>query len=95
MKNIRVFLSENFHFLVVKFSVYLNRHVLVMKMCGRRERCISSKWVIGHNRTVHQSCTHHHISIPSIGIALLMPITYTPLPLYNIIVGVNSIIRVS
>ena len=24
------FLSENFHFLVIKFSVYLNRHVLVM-----------------------------------------------------------------
>ena len=30
MKNIRIFLSENFHFLVVKFSVYLNRHVFVM-----------------------------------------------------------------
>ena len=30
MKNISVFLSENFHFLVVKFSVYLNRHVFVM-----------------------------------------------------------------
>ena len=24
------FTSENFHFLVVKFSVYLNRHVFVM-----------------------------------------------------------------
>ena len=24
------FLSENFHFLVVKFSVHLNRHVFVM-----------------------------------------------------------------
>ena len=24
------FLSENFHFLVVKFSVYLNKHVFVM-----------------------------------------------------------------
>ena len=30
MKNIRIFLSENFHFLVVKVSVYLNRHVFVM-----------------------------------------------------------------
>ena len=30
MKNISEFLSENFHFLVVKFSVYLNRHVFVM-----------------------------------------------------------------
>ena len=25
------FLSENFHFLMVKFSVYLNRHVFVMR----------------------------------------------------------------
>ena len=30
MKNIRVFLAENFHFLEVKFSIYLNRRVLVM-----------------------------------------------------------------
>ena len=32
MKNIRFFLSENFHFLVVKNSVYLNRHVFVMNV---------------------------------------------------------------
>ena len=30
MKNIRIFLSENFPFLVVKFSIYLNRRVFVM-----------------------------------------------------------------
>ena len=30
MKNIRAFLSENFQFLEVKFSVYLNRRVFVM-----------------------------------------------------------------
>ena len=30
MKNIRIFISENFHFLVVKVSVYLNRRVFVM-----------------------------------------------------------------
>ena len=30
MKNIRVFLSVNFQFLEVKFSIYLNRHVFVM-----------------------------------------------------------------
>ena len=34
MKNIR-FLSRNFHFLVVKFSVYLNRHVFVMGLFAR------------------------------------------------------------
>ena len=30
MKNFRVFLSENFQFLEVKFSIYLNRRVFVM-----------------------------------------------------------------
>ena len=30
MKNIRIFYFENFHFLVVNFSVYLNRRVFVM-----------------------------------------------------------------
>ena len=30
MKKIRIFISENFHFVVVKFSVYLNRRVFVM-----------------------------------------------------------------
>ena len=33
MKNIRDFLSENFQFLEVKFSTYLNRHVFVMQFC--------------------------------------------------------------
>ena len=31
MKNIRVFLSENFQFLEVKFSIYSNRRVFVMR----------------------------------------------------------------
>ena len=36
MKTTRFFLSENFPFLVVKFSIYLNRRVFVMgmKMCA-------------------------------------------------------------
>ena len=29
-ENYQNFLSENFHFLMVKMSVYLNRHVFVM-----------------------------------------------------------------
>ena len=29
-KKYQNFLSENFHFLIVKFSIYLNRHVFVM-----------------------------------------------------------------
>ena len=30
MKKIKKKISENFHFLVVKFSIYFNRHVFVM-----------------------------------------------------------------
>ena len=30
MKNIRIFLSENFHFLVVKCSIYFDRRVFVI-----------------------------------------------------------------
>ena len=33
MKNIRVFVPENFQFLEVKFFIYLNRRVFVMR-CG-------------------------------------------------------------
>ena len=36
MKHIRVFVSENFHFLVVNFSVYLNRRVFVMKISSKQ-----------------------------------------------------------
>ena len=30
MKNIRIIISENFHFLVIKFLVYLNRNVFII-----------------------------------------------------------------
>ena len=36
MKNIRIFLSENFPFLVVKCSIYLNRRVFVMNIPSSR-----------------------------------------------------------
>ena len=41
MKNIRFFLSENFPFLVVKFSIYLNRSVFVMLRKLNINICIS------------------------------------------------------
>ena len=34
MKNVRIFYLKNCHFLVVKFLVYLNRRVFVMKNRG-------------------------------------------------------------
>ena len=51
-KNIRFFLSENFQFLVVRFSIYLNRRVFVMiwekdlelrKDCRPRPDCTSAQ----------------------------------------------------
>ena len=39
-----LFLSENFHFLVVKFSVYLNSHVFVMEL--------STMYKLGENLSI-------------------------------------------
>ena len=39
MKNIRVFLSENFQLLEVKFSIYLNRRVFVMLAKLMKKSC--------------------------------------------------------
>ena len=33
-ENYQIFLSENFMFLKVKFSIYLNRHVFAMQSLG-------------------------------------------------------------
>ena len=38
MKNIRVFVSENFQFLEVKVSIYLKRRVFVMSLYSSRRR---------------------------------------------------------
>ena len=41
MKNIRVFfLSENFQFLEMKFSIYLNRHVFVMPVFMQEKKAL-------------------------------------------------------
>ena len=45
-ENIFEFLSENFHFLAVKFSVYLNRYVFIMKLDGKLHTDIPRE---GHN----------------------------------------------
>ena len=39
VKKYQSFLSEKFHFLVVKFSIYLNRHVFVMYLYSPRYLC--------------------------------------------------------
>ena len=41
MKNIRIFYPKNCHFLVVKFSVYLNRRVFVMNVAAEMCRHVS------------------------------------------------------
>ena len=44
MKNIRVFLAENFQFLEVKFSLYLNRRVFVMRAAFFEKRDKTQLW---------------------------------------------------
>ena len=44
MKNIRVFLSENFQFLEIKFSIYLNRRVFVMNEGTSNGVCLQNLW---------------------------------------------------
>ena len=50
MKNIRVFLSEKFRFLEVKFSMYLNRRVFVMSLTFSMRQLIhcnmALKWAL-------------------------------------------------
>ena len=43
MKNIRVVLSENFQFLVVKFSTYMKRRFVMDVLCHCGMSCVSSR----------------------------------------------------
>ena len=52
MKNIRVFLSENFQFLEVKFSIYLNRRVFVMNTGGVMRRVTAIQSLSVHRQSV-------------------------------------------
>ena len=54
------FLSENFQFLVVKFSIYLNRHVFVMNWAVPSKKVPSKKSL--------QTCvdSDHHVPVQSI-----------------------------
>ena len=48
MKNIRFFLSEIFPFLVVKFSIYLNRRFFIMsqlELCKLAHSCLIKSWI--------------------------------------------------
>ena len=49
MKNIRSFLSENFQFLDVKFSIYLNRHVFIMNISRVDRKTVASQMVVFPN----------------------------------------------
>ena len=51
MKNIRIFYLKIFIFLVVKFSVYLNRHVFVMDVKAPIARLqITVTWISSNAR---------------------------------------------
>ena len=50
------FLSENFHFLVVKFSVYLNRHVFITLNQQKRENDHSNYFMINLHEKMWTEC---------------------------------------
>ena len=56
MKNIRFFFSENFPFLVVKFSIYLNRHVFVMVIFETTKK--KSQLTISARQTKTNTCAN-------------------------------------
>ena len=54
MKNFRIFHLKTFIFLVVKFSVYLNKLVLVMASVLRSDSCsIKPEHRVGKNSLLH------------------------------------------
>ena len=62
MKNIRFFLSENFMFLEVKFSVCLNRRVFVMRSAVERYSQLCSVLDTSRSRVeryLHPTIVHY------------------------------------
>ena len=55
MKNIRIFHLENFPFLVVKFSIYLNRRVFVMLKSASAFAQSDQSLLCPHEETLHLS----------------------------------------
>ena len=52
------FLSENFHFLEVRFSVYLNRHVFVMPYYHSLIHFVWKTWQTGKSTSVDSAPNH-------------------------------------
>ena len=59
------FLSENFQFLIVKFSIYLNRRVFIMSLSCCYKPNFSSRKL-----QLHQ-CVHHHFKTTASGCHLI------------------------
>ena len=65
MKKYQNFSSENFHFLVVKFSVNLNRHVFVMELLdlnsNRKKNCHDCAQVSENLKPMETNTAFRHI----------------------------------
>ena len=59
MKKYQSFLSKNFQFLEVKYSIYLNRHVFVMTSADSR-RAVVSYW--SKVSWVRQRCRESYVT---------------------------------
>ena len=60
MKKYQIFLSENFQFLEVKFSIYLNRRVFVMLMYPVPLR-LTETWPRGYKTFFMLNAAEHEI----------------------------------
>ena len=64
MKKYQIFLSENFMFLEVKFSIYLNRRVFVMEVPGSNSYGGGFKLMPVRRFTARAYQYYHHKNIP-------------------------------
>ena len=60
MKNIRFFLPENFQFLEVQFSIYLNRRVFVMGYQSTRQNRLANS--VAHDEVISGSTLFAKVS---------------------------------
>ena len=93
MKNLRFFLSENFHFLAVKFSVYLNRPVFVVYVCKHLTTLYTYMLSQVHIEALNDSqfigmCLYNVVVLSAVGLTLNLILDDQPALLYGITSGV-------
>ena len=80
IQKISEFLSENFQFLVVKFSIYLNRHVFIMYLISLINHSLISMWRANmrFRKPLIFISKKENISVLTLNIAILKLLTIHP-----------------